>query len=271
MHYGELRSLCVLGALRDHIEAATEGFISLWSSPSAVSLSQISRTFAAPFSRIWFWGLLSLCSSLYIFGFGHVWGLRCPCLLFVSRVVRWLQNLHFPRLGATISIIVILWQISFLGIRVGEASNPGPALPDFVPVSDGVTTPLPQPQDQDLEISVSGVVSRPPSFPTVASPPLSFTPAALPYHPAPPVCSPFSLLFLFPVWFCCSPLFQSCPLCSSPQPLPSPGSHFVCCRSVIVSPSCPRSCQDFLSGPLLSRPCSPLSRVGHLRFHALAH
>ena len=82
---------------------------------------------------------LQLCSSLYVFGFRHVWGLRCPCLLVVPRVVRWLQNLHFPRLGATISIIAILWQISFLGIRVGEASNPGPAMPNFVPVSDGVT------------------------------------------------------------------------------------------------------------------------------------
>ena len=93
--------------------------------------------------------------------------------------------MHFPWLGATIAIIVILWQISFLGIRVGEASNPGPTMFTSVPVSDGVTTPLPQPLDQDLEISVPGVVSRPPGSPSVVSPSLSLATAAPPYDPAP--------------------------------------------------------------------------------------
>ena len=54
-----------------------------------------------------------------------------------------------------------------------------------VPVSDGVPTPLPQPLDQDLEISVLGVVSRPPGSPSIVSPSLSLATAAPPYDPAP--------------------------------------------------------------------------------------
>ena len=145
MLYGELCPLFNLGggigALRDNIEAATEVFISLWSSPSVVSLSQFPLTIAATVSQDLSLRLLSLCSSLYVFSFRHVLG--AGCLSVVPRVVRRFRNVHFPRLGATIAIIVILWQISFLGIRVGEASNPGPAMSTSVPVSDGVTTPLP--------------------------------------------------------------------------------------------------------------------------------
>ena len=55
---------CVFGTLLDDTEAASEVFISLWSSPSAVSLSHFPQTVAAPFPRICFWGLLSLCSSI---------------------------------------------------------------------------------------------------------------------------------------------------------------------------------------------------------------
>ena len=198
--WGALRSFqpwCVIGTLRDNIEAATEVFISLWSSPSAVSLSQFPRTIAAPFPRICIWGLLSLCSSLYVYGFWHVLGVCCVSV--VPRVFRRFRISHFPRLGATIAIIVILWQISFLGIRVGEASNPGPAMSNSVPVSDGVTTPLPQFQDQDLEISVPGLVSRPPGSLSVAAPSLSLAPVAPPYVPVPP---PPQSPFVRPSRFC---------------------------------------------------------------------
>ena len=255
---------CGIGAMRDNIEAATEVFISLWSSPSVVSLSQFPLTIAAPFPRICLWGLLSLCSSLYAFSFRHVLG-AC-CLSVVPRVVRRFRIVHFPRLGATIALIVILWQISFLGIRVGEASNPGPAMSKSVPVSDGVTTPLPQLQDQDLEISVPGVVFRPPGSPSLVSPSLSLATAAPPYDPAPPLPqSPF----VRPSRFCSFPRPGSAARRSpshartAPHRSRSPpsGFRFVCCRSVIVSPSCPHPCEALLSGPFLSRSCSLLSRL----------
>ena len=46
---------CVVGTLRDNIEAATEVLISLWSSPFVVSLSQFPQTIAAPFPSLVFW------------------------------------------------------------------------------------------------------------------------------------------------------------------------------------------------------------------------
>ena len=99
--------------------------------------------------------------------FRHVLGGCCASL--TSRVFDRFRISNFPRLGATIAITLVLWQISFLGIRVGEASNPGPTMSNSVPVSDEVTTPLPQFQDQDLEISVPDLASHPPgSLPVTA-------------------------------------------------------------------------------------------------------
>ena len=191
------QSWCVIGTLLDDTEAASEVFISLWSSPSAVSLSHFPRTVAAPFPRICFWGLLSLCSSLCVYGFRHVSGSCCAPL--ASRVFGRFRISNFPRLGATIAITLVLWQISFLGIRVGEASNPGPTMSNSVPVSDGVTTPLPQYQHQDLEISVPGLASHPPGSLPVTAPSLSLAPVAHPYVSVPP---PPQSLFVRPSRFC---------------------------------------------------------------------
>ena len=96
---------CVIGTLRDDIEAASEVFISLW---SAVSLSQFPRTIAAPFPRICVWGLLSLCSFLCVYGFRHVLGgccasvapraLRRFCKEYISSyrksLQKWLRELY---------------------------------------------------------------------------------------------------------------------------------------------------------------------------------
>ena len=65
---------CVIGTLLDDTEAASEVFISFWSSPSAVSSSHFPRTAAAPFPRICCWGLLSLCSSLCVYVFSARFG-----------------------------------------------------------------------------------------------------------------------------------------------------------------------------------------------------
>ena len=116
---------------------------------------------------------------------------------------------------------------------------------------------------EDLEISVPSLASHP----RAGCSSLCFCAPS----PAVSLCSSFPLLFLFPAWFCCSPLSQPGPHCPSSQPFPSSGFHFLCVRSVFVSSSFPHPRQASLSGPLLSRPCSPLSRVGHLRLHALTH
>ena len=133
--------------------------------------------------KICVWRLLSLCSFLCVYGFRHVLGGCCASV--ALRAFRRFRISNFPRLGATIATILILWQISFLGIRVGEASNPGPTMSNSVPVSDGVTTPLPQFQDQDLEISVPGLASHPPGSLSVTAPSLSLAPVAPPYVPVP--------------------------------------------------------------------------------------
>ena len=129
--------------------------------------------------------------------FRHVLGGCCASL--ISRVFDRFRISNFPRLGATTAITLVLWQISFLGIRVGEASNPGPTMSNSVPVSDGVTTPLPQFQDQDLEISVPDLASHPPGSLPVTAPSLSLAPVAHPMFLRPLL--PQSL-FVRPSRFC---------------------------------------------------------------------
>ena len=220
--------------------------------------SHFPRIVAAPFLRICFWGLLSLCSSLCVYGFRHVLGGCCASL--ASRVFDRFRISNFPRLGATIAITLVLWQISFLGIRVGEASNPGPTMSSSVPVSDGVTTPLPQFQDRDLEISFPGLASHPPGSLPVTAPSLSLAPVA---HPYVSVLPPPQSLFVRPSRFCSFSRPGSAARRSPSQartaphrrPFPSSGFHFLCVRSVFMSSSFPHPLQAFLSGPLLSRPC----------------
>ena len=180
--------------------------------------------------------------------FRHVLGGCCASL--ISRVFDRFRISNFRRLGATTAITLVLWQISFLGIRVGEASNPGPTMSNSVPVSDEVTTPLPQFQDQDFEISVPDLASHPPGSLPVTAPSLSLAPVAHAYvsEPPPPavsLCSSFSFLFLFPAWFCCSPLSQPGPHCPSSQPFPSSGFYFLCVRSVFMSSSFPTPAPGF--------------------------
>ena len=146
---GIFHSQCAFGTLLDDTEAFSKVLISLWSSPSVVSLSHFPRIVAAPFPRICFWGALCLFLPSCVSGLRNISG-RC-CASPASRVSSRSRFSSFSWLGATITLV--LWQISFLGIRVGEASNPGPTTSNSVPASDGVTTPLPQIQDQDLEIS----------------------------------------------------------------------------------------------------------------------
>ena len=250
-------------------EALSEVFISLWSSPFAVSMSHFPCIVAAPFPRICFWGLLCLCWLSCIFGLRHVLG-RC-CVSLASRVSSRSRFLRFSWLGATIAVILVLWQMSFFGIRVGEAANPGPTMSNSVPASDGVTTPVPQFQDQDLEISAPGLLSRPPDSVPVAA--LSLSPVSMCLCPSPAgsLCAFLPFQFLLPAWFWCPPLFQPGPHCPSSQPFSSSSFRSLCVRSVFVPSSFTFPRQALLPGPLLPRPCSPLSRVGHLRLHALTH
>ena len=248
---------CVIGTLRDNIEGSRIPVVvairGLFDSISSNNRRTVSQD-------------LHLGSSQSVLVFVCLrFSARFGCLLCFcySPDLPPVSDLAFPRLGATIALIVILRQINFLGIRVGEESNPGPTMSISVPVSDGVTTPLPQPLDQDLEISVPGVVSRSPGSLSVAAPSLSLSHQLL------------LLVFLYPLTFSLHlfVLLASVPLArTAPHRSRSPPpASTVCFRSVIVSSSCPHPCQAFLSGPLLSRPCSPLSRVGHFRLHALAH
>ena len=171
---------CVIGTLLDDTEAASEVFISLWSSPSAVSLPH--RFPGSAFL------VFSVCPRLCVFyRFRHVLGGCCASL--ASRVFGRFRISNFPRLGATIAITLVLWQISFLGIRVGEASNPGPTM----------SNSLPQFQDQDLEISVPGLASHPPGSLPVTAPSLSLAPVAHPYVSVPPL---LQSLFVRPSRFC---------------------------------------------------------------------
>ena len=136
-------------------------------------------------------------------------------------------------------LLLVLWQAGFAGIRVGEASNPGPNS-----ASDGVTTPLPVSQDRDL-VDILAVA---------VSPPQSFAPAAAPAPPlgallpnpcvsrSPPARPPSSR----PSRFCSDPRSgaasrrPSCPARTararsrSPLPLPAPDDQSSCPR--LVSP-----------------------------------
>ena len=114
-------------------------------------------------------------------------------------------SFRFFWLGATTTVVLVLWQVSFLGIRVGEASNPRPTMSNLVPASDGVSTPLLQFQDQDLEVSVPGPISRPSGTLPVSALSLSPSLVANPYRclcassPARFFCLPFSFLFFLPL------------------------------------------------------------------------
>ena len=207
-------------------------------------------------------------------GLPNIWG-RC-CASSASRVSSRLRFSSFSRLGATIAVTLVLWQISFFGIRVGEASNPGSTTSNSVPASDGVTTPPPQIQDQDLEISAPGLVSRPPDSLPVTAPSLTPASVANPYVSVPPppqtpcVRSSRFCSFSRPGSGARRPSSQARTVPSS-QPFSSSGFRFLCVRSVFVSSSFSVPRQALLSGPLLSRPCPPLSRVGHFRHNALPH
>ena len=86
---------------------------------------------------------------------------KAPSDSILARGTRWLMFFLLPSM-ATCILILVLWQTGFTGIRVGEASTPGPT----VSASDGVTTPLLPSQDQDLmDTSGSGPVSVPGSSP----------------------------------------------------------------------------------------------------------
>ena len=169
--------------------------------------------------------------------------------------------------GATATCFLILtrWQTGFTGIRDGEASNPGPTFS----ASDGVTTPLPPSQDWNLRfrslVHVPGSSCRRPLL--VSCP--SRQPLHFPFSPCPgPLHPPLSHLLLHPARSRRSPPVLHCSHCSSSQPFSSSGrrSH----RPVLVSPL-PSPRWGLLSCPLLSRPFSPLSRMGHVQFHASSH
>ena len=180
-------------------------------------------------------------------------------------------SFRFFRLGATIAVILVLWQIGFNGIRVGGASNPGATMSVSVPASDGVTTPLPQFQDRDLDDSSQVHDTRQSRTPPVSAPSPSPASVANPYVSVSP---PLQASFACPSRFCSFSRFGSATRRPSSQartlPLrtrsPPPGSRSHSLGSVFAPPR-----PALLSCPLLPRSLSPLSRVGHLRFHAPPH
>ena len=56
---------------------------------------------------------------------------------------------------ATMAVLVISWQISLNGIRVGEASHPGPPASNVTQASNGETVPLPSSQIADVDLVMS--------------------------------------------------------------------------------------------------------------------
>ena len=107
--------------------AIIEVFISLWSSLFAIPLPYcFSRMVAAPFSKHYLLGALCLSCLSCVHGMKRSVS-RCGVSL-ASMVSSLSWSFRFFRLGATIAVVLVLWQISFTGIRVGEASNPGPTM-----------------------------------------------------------------------------------------------------------------------------------------------
>ena len=76
-------------------------------------------------------------------------GSRNPRHVAFGRFVR------FTLFCATLAVLVISWQISLNGIRVGEASLPGPPALNVAQASNGVTVPLPLSQVADVDLVMS--------------------------------------------------------------------------------------------------------------------
>ena len=172
------------------------------------------------------------------------------------------------QIGATTTgaliLILVLWQTGFTGIRVGEASNPGPT----VSASDGVTTPLPMSQDRDF-MDTSGARSVLRSrTPLISVPSPSPAPVANPYVSVSP---PPQASSSRPTRFCSfsrpgsAARRQPGPHCSSSQPFPPslPPPPQAAALALTDQSSCPPPFSPprpaFLSCPLMPRSFSPLS------------
>ena len=112
------------------------------------------------------------------------WPVRIPC---------------FSHFCATLEFVLILWQISFNGIRVGEASNPGPSALNSSQASNKVTIPLPMSQVEDFAVSSDVPPCQLPSLSVVSGSGVSPAVAANPYVSASPPPQP---LLARPSRFC---------------------------------------------------------------------
>ena len=223
------RHMC--GYLRDGSGVFTEAFLSLRPLPQAICLREIIAPVSKYYFHFCFCFLVALCLCLL----SRVSSSRhCVCRcgtslasLVPSRSWSWLHR--FPRLATILALTLVLWQISFNGIRVGEASNQGPTVSNSSSslASGGVAT-LPC-----LLLRVLTLMSLPPSPAVHLRPPLSF-------------------LLLLPSQLCCLPPFQPVPLRSSSQSFSPSGLRSLPSWSVPRSPSFSPPCSALLSRPLLS-------------------
>ena len=195
--------------------------------------------------------------SLVTSGCSWSWPVRFPC---------------FTHLCATLAALVILWQISLNGIRVGEASNPGPPALNSVQASDGVTVPLPLSQVEDFAVESDAPPSQLPDPSVVSGSGFSPAVAANPYVSVSPPPQP---LLARPSRFCSfsrqgSAVRRLSSQARSARPAPrrsrSPPQVSALAPSG-RSPGPPPSrshARIFLSGPLLPGFRPSLSRMGDL-------
>ena len=158
--------------------AIDEVSVTLWPTPGAVylPLGGCQRYVAAPYIKQALLCFLGLSLAGRSRGFMSRGG--APFLSVSGRSQARSRAPFVFLFGATATciLILVLWQTGFTGIRVGEASNPGPT----VSASNGVTTPLPPSQDRDLmETSSSGPLSQS-LAPLVPAPSSGFRPPQAP-------------------------------------------------------------------------------------------